>query len=131
MGNATGRLPAFSTTVTGPRRKASTDFARSRISTSRGAVVANVRRTFSALRYSSSVDPRLPVCASTVRPAHSAGIGSHGCLRPPKPNGALVPFHGIGTRQWSRHSTPVRNQAGSCRSSSGTSTLSRPSSSPW
>ena len=49
----------------------------------------------------------------------------------PKPYGAAVPLHGIGTRQPSRPPSPVRMKNGSDLSSSATSTCSRPSSSPW
>ena len=46
--------------------------------------------------------------------------------------GAEVPDHGIGMRQPSRPTgSAPRKYAGSCRSSGGTSTCSRPSSSPW
>ncbi len=94
--------------------------------------LGSVARSSSAARYSDSVDVTSSSCASTVRSAHSAGIGSHVSGAVEKPKGGDVPSHGIGTRHPSRPRSvwPDRSHTGSCSAASGRSTFGSPSSAP-
>ena len=92
------------------------------------------RRSRSAVRYSSYVDPGTPRCRSSAYSAHVDGWGSQLASVGPKPYDGASASHGIGTRQPSRPRSvcPLRAQVGSCRASSGSVVCSgSPSSSPW
>src|SRR6476659_695421 len=93
-GRAAGSVPQLTTATRSPRPSARVPGAEVSTSTDSGSPGVTSRRTRSIRRKKASVEASSPDCASTVSPAQSAGIGSHGCSCPgPKPYGADVPDH--------------------------------------
>src|ERR1700730_11902317 len=72
-------------------------------------------RNSTACRYSDSIESGSSSWASTVRPAHSNGVGSQLSWLPVNPYGGAAPSHGSGTRQPSRPRSvwPDRSHTGS------------------
>ncbi len=92
----------FATHTNSPRRKASTPCgARSHSTESPAPRSGWVRRAASAARYSSSVEPGVPVCASMLSSPQPSGCGSQ-LPALPKPYDDPSRVHGIGTRHPSR-----------------------------
>ena len=120
----------------GQRRRAGRRARRRRASSSSTSTPAGVQANVAAAeRLAVELQRRAGAAGLRLdgerRPSRPA-VGSTAASRPARSRTAPAsPPHGIGTRQPSRPTSPVRNQAGSWRSSGATSTCSRPSSSPW
>ena len=116
----TGREPQLQTTVSGPRRSAST-VDRGRAARRRRPASANRRRAAAPRGRTTSVDAGSLRCAATVRSAQSAGIGSQVGVPGRAEAVRRVACRATGSAPGSRRgrASPVRNQAGSCRSSGG------------
>src|SRR5690606_17064284 len=101
VGRATGSPDTFAMTVTSPLRSASTpssDGSHDSVPVPSECSLRSVRSE----RYSSSVEPSTPSCASREYDAHDAGWGSQEAPDSLKPYDAPVVLHGRGTRQPSR-----------------------------